>query len=206
MKKNIKIKVLSVVVVVSVSFIVHSLVQKYNVVKANNETINIELNILPGALVIGSFPSTIVFENYVIGLNKPSLKLKNSFEVVVDDFTGSYAGWNLSISVGSLVNGTNLLEAPTLMSDFTNLTVNGSDDNGLKDLLNIPPNGTFNKTDGPVLFNSPKKIISGQAGNMEAVSRHFFNFPNNALQLAFENTIKAGTYTGTTTFTLAASP
>jgi hypothetical protein len=163
-------------------------------------------SVLPGVMAISSFPSTLSFESYDISLNKPLLHLQSPFELSIDDFTGSYAGWDLSISITELADGSTKLKNPYLMINLTNLVINDADDNGLESEFDTSPLGTFTKTDGISSFGISKKIVSGQINNPAATTRHYFNFPTDSLEIGFDNTTKAGTFTGTTTFALTASP
>jgi hypothetical protein len=166
----------------------------------------VKTSVLPGVMAISSFPSSLSFENYEISLDKPLLKLQSPFELTIDDFTGSRSGWGLSIVLTELVDGTDKLKNPSLIIKLTNVVINDADSAGLEAGLDTSPPGTFTKTDGTVLFGSAKKIISAQANNPNATTRHYFNFPADSLEIGFDNTTKTGTFTGTTTFILIASP
>lgn len=170
------------------------------------ETGTATLTITPGVLAIANFPATLDFADYTIGVSDADLALKAPFEIVIDDFTGSYAGWNLTMTVANLTSGANNLQTPSLMSDLTGVTINDSDGAGIEAGADASAPGTFTKTGGAVTFATGKKILSAQAANSDATSRHFFNFGVNSLKLAFDNTTKAGAYTGATTFALVASP
>jgi hypothetical protein len=67
-------------------------------------TTNVTVN--PGSLLINSFPAILEFNDYTIGTSGAVLNLKNPFKISVEDFTGSYAGWNLTMKVSSLTSGT----------------------------------------------------------------------------------------------------
>jgi hypothetical protein len=166
----------------------------------------IKTSVLPGEMVISSYPTSLSFENYEIGLNEPALKLQSPFELSIDDFTGTRSGWNLSFVLSELVNGVERLKNPSLMMDLTNVVINDADNAGLEAGLDTSTLDTFTKTDGAVAFGSTKKIISAQNNNLDATTRHYFNFPTDSLQIGFDNTTKSGTFTGITTFTLIASP
>lgn len=170
------------------------------------ETGVMNVNVFPGVMALSSFPSTLSFESYELSIEKPLLKLQSPFELSIDDFTGSYAGWNLSISFAELVDGANELRNPSLLIDLTNLEINDADENGSKIGFDNSTVGTFTKTGGTATFGISKKILSGQINNPDATMRHYFNFPVESLQLSFDNTTKTGTFAGTTTFLLIASP
>ena len=163
-------------------------------------------SVLPGVIAISSFPSVLSFENYEIGLNDSLLHLQSPFKLAIDDFTGSYAGWNLSIAIEELADGTKRLINPTLNTNLTNLVINDANNSGLEAAVDTSPINTFSKTDGAILFGSVKKILSAQTNNLHTTGRHYLNFPLNSLQISFDNSTRSGTFTGTTTFTLIASP
>jgi hypothetical protein len=164
------------------------------------------VNVNPGSLMINSFPAILEFEEYMIDTSNATLNLKNPFKISVEDFTGSYAGWSLTMTVGNLTSGSDVLKNPTLNSNFSDVSINDADDTGIESLVDVSNPGTFAKTDGVIPFDSAKKILSAQATNSEAVGRHYFNFPTDSIELSFENSSKAGLYTGITTFALVASP
>jgi hypothetical protein len=193
-------KFFSILAALSVGFI------SFNTTVLQAETGTATLTITPGVLAIANFPATLDFQDYTIGVSDANLILKAPFEIVIDDFTGSYNGWSLNMTVANLTAGADNLQSPSLMSNFTSSTINDSDGAGAEIGADVSAPGTFTKTDGVVTFATGKKIISAQAGNSEATSRHFFNFAADSLQLAFENTTKAGAYSGATTFALVASP
>jgi hypothetical protein len=167
-------------------------------------TANVTIN--PGDLLIHYIPATLDFSDYTIGNSNAVLNLQVPFKLAVDDFTGSYAGWNLTMTVGNLVSGADNLVTPTLNSDFSGVTINDADASGLESTADVSVPGTFTSTGGALTFASAKKILSAQAANPDATSRHFFNFPANSFELSFKNTTKAGAYSGVTTFALVASP
>jgi hypothetical protein len=167
-------------------------------------TANVTVN--PGALLINSFPAILEFEDYAIGTSNAELNLKDAFKISAEDFTGSYSGWNLTMTVANLTSGSDVLKNPTLNSNFAGVSINDADDTGLETTSDTSVPGTFSKIDGTISFDSAKKILSAQITNPDAVARHYFNFPADSLELSFDNSIKAGFYTGVTTFTLVASP
>jgi hypothetical protein len=171
-----------------------------------NITGTTNVNVNPGSLLINSFPAILEFNDYIIGTSNAVLNLKNPFKISIEDFSGSYTGWNLTMTIGDLTYGSDSLISPALNSNFGAVVINDADNTGLESLIDVSAPGTFVKADGTIIIGSAKKILSAQTTNPDAVARHYFNFPADSLELSFDNSIKAGFYTGVTTLTLVASP
>lgn len=173
---------------------------------AQTETGQAEVTVTAGSLGIHSFPASFQFEDYALGGADAALNLKAPFELALEDYTGSYAGWNLTMTVADLQSGADILSSPSLTSDFSLATINDANPDGTKGAADTSQVGTFTSYSGIIAFGAPKKILSAQANNPEAASRHYFTFPAESLELSFLNDTKSGSYAGVNTFALVATP
>jgi alpha-tubulin suppressor-like RCC1 family protein len=158
----------------------------------------------PGLLKIFSYPSIIEFENYIINLQNANVLLKSSFEISIDDFTGTWNGWKLQYKIDSPINVVDLKNS-TITSSCLNSKIYDADNDGLKTGIGSLIENNFSCTDGIILYDTTFPLISS-AANIETAGRHFFEFPKETFNLSFSNTSKAGFYSSTVTLQVFTGP
>ena len=172
---------------------------------ATTGTVGIDLTVVGGDLSLASYPGSLSFQDYSLGNNDALLTLKDPFVLAVEDFSGTNAGWNLSMTISELRNGTETLRAPSLLLNYTGLVINDVNGAGNIGVVDTSPAGTFTTGGTGLIFGTASKLISANA-SYDSASKHFFTFPRTTVNLGFKNTTKAGSYTGTVTYLLATGP
>jgi alpha-tubulin suppressor-like RCC1 family protein len=169
-----------------------------------NET-QTSVEIIPGLLSIGEITNQINFETYELSVDDALVTINSPFEFSVEDFTGTWSGWNISLKINTLTDGVKTLIEPTLVTDCLNSKVFDSDSNGLKTGVGTSIQNEFNCIEGSVLFGTSFPLLSA-TGAINTSAVHYFVFPTNFLTLNYSNESQIGNYTAQTTLELTSGP
>jgi hypothetical protein len=157
---------------------------------ATSTTTDLEVDINAGILDMSTLPilTGFAFESYTISDLNGSIKSTTPLSYTVDDFRGTWAGWGVDVS----------------MSDLTYIGSFGADkmsDNNASVIFDCskitgdfacPANGTLNLT---AAGTGSFLMVNAPASDLSA-GRFNYSTALDFLTLNFDNTVKAGTYTG----------
>jgi hypothetical protein len=163
------------------------------------------ISIDSGQFKISNMSNTMTFEDYTLGEQVVSLKLKDPFSFAIEDFTGTWSGWKANLKVSGFTNGSDELIQPLLTTNCANALVFDTDEAGVKTGVNGPIINEFACTNGNVPFDTAFPLITAEA-SADTAGKHIFEFPKEFLNLRFSNKSKFGNYNGDLTFTLTTGP
>jgi alpha-tubulin suppressor-like RCC1 family protein len=172
-------------------------------IPTNAAQTSVEIN--PGLLSIGEITNQINFENYELSVEDALVTINSPFEFSVEDFTGTWNGWNISLKINTLTDGAKTLIEPTLVTDCLNSKVFDSDSNGLKTGIGTTIQNEFSCLEDLVLFGTTFPLLSA-TGVKNTSAVHYFVFPTNFLTLNYSNESQTGNYTAQTTIELTSGP
>jgi hypothetical protein len=164
---------------------------------------NVAVN--PGLFRISHFTNVMAFEGYEIGTQSGNVKLISPFSFSIEDFSGSWNGWNITLKVEPIENGGEQLKDASLEVNCLNSKLFDADEVGSKIGTGVPINGTFMCNNGSMVFGSSYPLLSAGAG-IDSSAKHIFEYPIESLNLSFSNEIKTGVFTGETTLSLITGP
>jgi hypothetical protein len=157
---------------------------------ATTTTTDLEVDINAGILDMSSLPipTGFEFESYTISDVNGSIKSTVPLAFTIDDFRGSWAGWGVDISMSDLdyvgAFGVDKMSNNNASVIFDCSKITGSFACGANGTLNLTNTGTGSF----LMVNAPASDLS--AGRFDFTTALDF------LTLNFDNTVKAGTYTG----------
>jgi alpha-tubulin suppressor-like RCC1 family protein len=158
-----------------------------------------------GQFKITNTTNQIFFENYTLGLQEVAINLTTPMTISIEDFTGTWNGWNLTIKIEELKNGTEPLIEPILSINCLNSVVYDTNELGIKIPGSNLIENEFQCQNGNILFDTTYKLITASPV-METTEKHIFEFPKEIFELQFSNKTKNGSYTGNITFELTSGP
>jgi hypothetical protein len=169
--------------------------------------IETDMNVMvnPGLFRISHFTNIISFENYNISIQKANVKLNMPFSFSIEDFSGTWSGWNVSLKIDSILNGAEPLKDAVLTVDCLNSKQYDVDETGVKIGTGDPISVTFSCNDGTIIFGTSYPLLSATSG-IDSAAKHLFEFPTEFLNLSFSNEAKSGNFSGQTTLVLITGP
>jgi hypothetical protein len=157
---------------------------------ATTTTTDLEVDINAGILDMSTLPALngFEFQSYTISEQNGSIKSTVPLSFTVDDFRGTWAGWGVDISMSDL-NYVGAFGADKMSDNNASVVFDCSKITGS---FACAANGTLNLTAAGtgsfLMVNAPASDLS--------TGRFNFTTALDFLTLNFDNTVKAGTYTG----------
>jgi hypothetical protein len=167
--------------------------------------LEMSVNVNPGLFRISHFTNSIAFESYELGAQNGSVKLRTPFSFSIEDFSGTWNGWNIQFKVDTIINGSESLKDALLETNCLNSKIYDSDSSGTKIGTGDSINGVFACNNGALIFGTPFPLLTASSG-IDTSAKHYFEFPYEFLNLSFSNQSKSGSFTGQTTLILITGP